>query len=574
MNKNLTVLLIGLATSGLATYAQDNNPPAPAPVDNDKPAEVQPAAPPAVEPPAVPVAPAPAQPAAPAEPQAPAVPVEPQAPSAPQPVVPPTPAPEAVSQPVRADGATVVAARENQATPPAAAPVAAKSDEAVPLIVIDDVPLTDAIRNLARQSNLNFQFDPRVTTSNQPNVSIRFENVSAQEALQAVLDNYSLALAKDPKSKIARVTIKDPKAEDPLVAKIIQLKYSDPSNLVSIVKTTLTPRSSVVADPRTSQLIINTTEKELDGVMKLITTLDSPTKQVLIEAKLIETSKAPSSIKGIDWSGTLEAQRFSFGNNQQVAPVVGLESVNRPLATGWPKVMVDTAKGFNPATAFLDADGVSAVLSFLNKDSDTEVVATPRAVTLDNQTATLSVTHAFPIFQVTPGSANSPAGATVTYTNLGAILSVTPRIAADNNISLKVVPEVSNIDGVDKQVLNGSANTANIYAVRKIETSVMIPSGNTLVMGGLVNDTRNKSYIKVPVLGDLPFVGLAFRHERKTRNKQNLIIFVTPTIVDDGDFQGNTSGRVFLQTRPVESPEPKETAWDSGKPHDWTKPSR
>jgi general secretion pathway protein D len=236
-------------------------------------------------------------------------------------------------------------------------------------------------------------------------------------------------------------------------------------------------------------------------------------------------------------------------------------------------MMVDTAKGFNPATAFLDADGVSAVLSFLNKDTDTEVVATPRAVTLDNQMATLSVTRAFPIFQVTPGSANSPAGATVTYTNLGAILYVTPRIAADNNVSLKVIPEVSNIDGVDRQILNGTANTANIYAIRRIETSVMIPSGSTLVMGGMVNDTRTKSFTKVPILGDIPFVGLAFRKEEKTRNKQNLLIFVTPTIVDDGDYQASTGGRVFLQSRPQESPEPKETAWDSGKPHDWTKPA-
>jgi general secretion pathway protein D len=254
--------------------------------------------------------------------------------------------------------------------------------------------------------------------------------------------------------------------------------------------------------------------------------------------------------------------------------VESLDSDNKPLATAWPKVMIDTAKGFNPSTAFLDADGVTAVLSFLNKDTDTEVVATPRAVTLDNQMAMLSVTRAFPIFQVTPGSANSPAGATVTYTNLGAILYVTPRIAADNNVSLKVIPEVSNIDGVDSQVLNGEANTANIYAIRKIETSVMIPSGNTLVMGGLVNDTRTKSNVKVPVLGDIPGIGLMFRQDSKVRNKQNLLIFVTPTIVEDGDYQANTSGRVFLQSRAMESPEPKETAWDSGKPKDWSKPSR
>ena len=561
MNKKLTVLLIGLATSGLTSFGQDNNPPAPPPADNTKPAETKPAAPPPADPVPAPAAPEPATPGAP--------PVEKPAP----------PVPELASPVVNTDGATVVAARENEAAKPADAKPAdaaggEKKDESVPLIVIDDVPLTDAIRNLARQSNLNFQFDPRVTTSNQPNVSIRFENVSAHEALQAVLDNYSLALVKEPKAKIARITIKDPKAEDPLVAKIVQLKYADGSNLVGLVKTTLSARSTCIADPRTSQLIINTTEKELDGVLNLINTLDTATKQVLIEAKLIETSKSPSTIKGIDWSGTLANQKVSFGNNQQAGPVIANESDNKPLATAWPKLMLDTAKGFNPATAFLDADGVTAVISFLNKDSDTEVVATPRAVTLDNQTATLAVTKAFPILQITPGSANSPAGVSITYTNLGSILYVTPRIAADNNVSMKVVPELSNIDSKDEQIINGQLNTANIYAIRRIETSVMIPSGHTLVMGGLVNDSRNKSYTKVPILGDLPFVGLAFRKESKARIKQNLLIFITPTIVDDGDYQANTAGRVFLQSRASESPEPKETAWDSGKPKDWSKPAR
>src|SRR6185503_15595145 len=170
-------------------------------------------------------------------------------------------------------------------------------------------------------------------------------------------------------------------------------------------------------------------------------------------------------------------------------------SDNKILAgAGIPKLLIDTAKGFNPATAFLDADGVSAVFSFFNKDAETEVVATPRAVTLDNQEASLSITRAFPVFQVTPGSANSPAGATVTYTNLGTILYFTPRIAADNNILLRVIPEVSNIDSVDRQTLNGAVNTANIYAIRRIQASVMIPSGNTLVMGGLINDTKTKTY--------------------------------------------------------------------------------
>jgi type II secretory pathway component GspD/PulD (secretin) len=200
------LIILGLATCGLVSFGQDNNPNPAAP---DKPLDASP-----------PVVIAQADQAAPK---------------------PDEPKPDAAATP---------------ATTPAPG-----AGEVVPLIVIDEVPLTDAIRNLARQSNLNFQFDPKITSSNQPNVSIRFENVTAQEALLAVLENHNLTLVKEPKQKIARITFKDPKAEEPLFTRIIQLKYSDPTNLLAIVKGTLSPRSSVVADPRTSQLIVTTTEK-------------------------------------------------------------------------------------------------------------------------------------------------------------------------------------------------------------------------------------------------------------------------------------------------------------------------
>jgi len=483
------------------------------------------------------------------------------------------------------------AAKPDAPKPDAATPAAPGAGDVVPLIVIDEVPLTDAIRNLARQSNLNFQFDPKITSSNQPNVSIRFENVTAQEALLAVLENHNLALIKEPKSKIARVTFKDPKAEDPLFTRIVQLKYSDPTNLIAIVKGTLSPRSSVLGDSRTSQLIVTTTEKEMDNLMATIERLDTPTKQVLIEAKLVETARAPSSVKGIDWTGTLENQRVTLGNNAlpgipatpAIPPIItpaGAIIPGTPASPGTiggilsdPKLIGSTAgKFFQPQTAFLNADGLSVVLSFLNKDADSEVVATPRAVTLDNQTAHLSVTRAFPVFQITPGSANTPAGGQVTYTNLGTILTVTPRITADNTISMRVVPEVSNIDSVDRQFLNGAVNTANIYAIRRIETQVLIPSGNTLVMGGMINDTKTKNYTKVPLLGDLPGLGWAFRKEGRNRNKSNLLIFITPTIVNDDAFHLTSSGTDFLKTKYADKPEQVEGAWNSGKPIDWTKP--
>ena len=212
------------------------------------------------------------------------------------------------------------------------------------------------------------------------------------------------------------------------------------------------------------------------------------------------------------------------------------------------------------------------MISFFNSDNDTEVVATPRAVTMDNQQATLSVTRAFPIFKITPGSQNSPAGAEITYTNLGTILNVTPHIAANSNISLRVIPEVSDIAAVDRQILNGTENTANIYAIRRMETHVMIPSGNTLVLGGLISDRTANTMNKVPILGDAPGLGHLFRKQSKTRDKSNLIVFITPTIVEDYDFQ--IASTEFLQTKMPARPEPKESFLDTAKPYDWTKPKK
>ncbi|MBI5385044.1 MAG: hypothetical protein HZA90_10200 [Verrucomicrobia bacterium] len=506
------------------------------------------------------------------------------------------PAPALVAEPAAPPAGTNTTAEP--APPPAgtnAAPVSPAA-EIVPLIVIDDVPLLDAVKNLARQAALNFQFDPRVIAmTNQPNVTIRFENVTSEDALSAVLDNYGLALAQDVRTKIYKITIKDPKAKEPLVSRVIQLKYAAPSNIVQIVKSTLSLDSQVLPDSRTSQMVVMTTEKELIGLELLVEKLDTPTKQVLIEAQLWETSKNPQTMKGIDWSGTLESQRISFGNGT----TTGEETITSPGASstvtlpggrtvtttrpssatrnlitdiGSGGLGLNTAMGMHPATAFLNSDGLHAVLSFLNKDSDTELVATPRAVTLDNQLANLNVSRAYPVYKITPGSANSPAGSEITWTNVGVILQVTPRISANSNIALHVIPEVSDIAAIDRQVINGQTYTANIYGIRKVETHVMIPSGATLVMGGLLNDRSFKGFTKVPVLGDLPGVGLLFRKEEKKRDKNNLMIFVTPTIIEDGDFQSNKGSGFLKAAFKPENSEKPWGPWDSGKPKDWTVP--
>jgi type II secretory pathway component GspD/PulD (secretin) len=412
-------------------------------------------------------------------------------------------------------------------------------------------------------------------------VSIRLENVTAQNVLEAVLNNNNLRLEKDPKTKISRISIKDPAAADPLLTKIYQLKYAYPSNLVAVIKPAMADaRSQVIPDTRTSQLIVRATEKDFIEVDTLIEKLDTATRQVLIETRLVETTRNPSSVKGINWAGTFEAQNFGLGNNREDTPAS--TSIDDLLTKpGTANLLVDTAKGFNPHTAFLNADGLRAVLSWFNRDNQSELLSTPRTVTLDNQPAVLNVSQAFPIFKVTAGGTQSGPTVDITYTNIGTILTVTPRISANDTVSLRLVPEVSALDGKDEQSVpagNSSALvSANRYSIRRFETQVLIPSGSTLVMGGLVRDDIRNTQTKVPVLGDLPGLGYAFRSKSKTRDKRNLIVFVTPTIVTDEDFQIVPRSDYLKKKPDPDKPDSDKGPFtnpilDSAEPHDWSKP--
>jgi general secretion pathway protein D len=491
------------------------------------------------------------------------------------------------------------------------------------LIQFQDVPITTAIENLARQAGINYLIDPKIGYGQpdqngqikaEPTLSIRWENVTAEQALMALLDNYNLQLASDRKTQIARITTKDPTAPPPLMTRVVQLKFASTSNMVDSIQASFTDkRSKVLPDVRTSQLVVVATENEQEALDALINELDKPTRQVLIETKLVQISSNPSTKKGVDWSGTLAAQNVSFGNGQIIAdpskshtdvtfpgtpsttgatPGGGYSSGGTPSSSQQTALSIlqgaggmnwNTISGFTPAIGFLNADGAHAVLSFLNAAYDAQIVSTPRIVTLDNQAATIEVTRGFPIISLNGGTQNSSGSSSVTYSNVGTILQVTPRISANDYIWLKVIPVVSSHFGdVIVTVAGGGGNSSSSYAVpifdyRRIDSQVMIPNGNTLVMGGLVQDNPTASYSKVPLLGDIPGLGWAFRSENKTMIKDNLIIFMTPTIIKNTDFQQASSAPSnYLQSKPgvMKNRMNPSTVWDGAEPRgDWSNPA-
>jgi len=486
-----------------------------------------------------------------------------------------------------------------------------------------EVPLVTAIQMLARLAKLNVLIDPRVKSGGIRQVGTNvieyppvatntvalstYGGVSPRQTLDAVLNNYGLILITDPKTSFGQVTFKDPTAKEPVYTYVIPLRYGNPTNVQSLVQITF-PQARVQSDSRTAQLVLLSTQREYEAITNLVASLDTPTKQVLIEARFLETFTNPKSLKGIDWTDTLQAQRFTMGNGllsggssrstttrspgdpvsvtrpdgttQMITPgssTTTSRSETRNTTLDSSIVSLASSGGFTPNVAFLNAQGVNAVLSFLNSESDSRILATPRAVTLDNQETRLEVTTAIPIFNNSDaiGQAGTQISSTKPeYTNVGTILIVTPRITG-TNVAMKVKPEISKVvpdHPSGRKIINGKVNEADVFASSRIETQVLIPTGNTLVMGGLISDTTQKAYTKVPFLGDIPGLGYAFRKESKAREKANLMIFLTPTIIEDTAFQPYQTQ--FLGTKMPEHEDSMPAYYDRGKPANTIKKDR
>src|ERR1035437_5106109 len=514
--------------------------------------------------------------------------------------------------------ATVILEAATNGVPVAGSPApAAEAGIGIPVIKFSDAALTVAIESLARRAGINYMLDPKIgfgqpDASGQvrvaPTLSIQWENIPAENALLALLDNYNLQLTRGKKTGIDRITLKDPLALPPLITRVIQLQYAGPSNIISSVQSALIDkRSKVVPDIRTSQLVVVATENELAGVEELLKQLDLPTKQVLIEAKILETTVNPKTVKGIDWTSTLSRQNITFGNGITSGTVTKSDKTTttlpgtpvtttttlpggreitttttprstslttlgstRDLSTllGSGGVSYNTLSGFSPQTAFLNADGLNVALSFLNTSADTKVISEPRMVTLDNQKATIEVGTMQPIVNVTASTVQVAGGSSISYSNLTVSLDVTPRITANDFVEMRVLQSILRLGPPVVSMVGNQQNSVDSFFTRRIETAVLIPSGNTLVMGGLISDESQNANIKVPLLGDIPILGLAFRKDTKERNRQNLIIFITPTIVQDTDFQPTHTK--FLQSTGKQVAREEWSAWYSGKPHDWS----
>ncbi|CAI3143238.1 Type IV pilus biogenesis and competence protein PilQ [Acinetobacter oleivorans] len=404
----------------------------------------------------------------------------------------------------------------------------------------------------------------------QGNITLRLKDVPWDQALDIILKTKNLdkrrngnviwiapvaelIKAEDDEAKALAQTIK----LAPIQTDYIRLNYAKAADVLKLIEDTrdskgavanrtansdalaleslLSSRGSAVADTRTNTLIINDTAQNIDKIRKMVDLIDVQVKQVMVEARIVRASTSFTKELGVKWG--ILSQGITNNNNLLVGgSETTLWNLKNPDSNG--KYTIERPDNLNVDLGVTSA-GASSIafslismsdfmldleLSALQADGYGEVISTPKVMTTDKQTAKVATGQQVP-YQT---AVTSGTGTTATTSFKDALLSldVTPSITPDGKIQMKL--DISK-DSVAGEAPNGEL----ILNKNNINTNVLVNNGETVILGGVFEQTTSNSQTKVPFFGDIPVLGHLFRKDVKSDDKQELLIFVTPRIVND-----------------------------------------
>jgi type IV pilus assembly protein PilQ len=417
----------------------------------------------------------------------------------------------------------------------------------------DDVG--QVLRLLARQAKINMVVSEAVAGT----VTMRLEDVTALQAISIIVKAKGLFL--DKSENVYYIKTGAERTAEPTESDSYQFAYARAKDVAVLIAPQMSSKEAAQVDERTNTLFFRETRANIDAVRKVLAQLDKPTKQVMIEARLVEVTANPKQAYGINWGGVLgganNPQTLKFAGSDPATvgttttttnPVTGAQEIIQvPGLPPVAKVSNGKLQGndffFDKALnkigsqfAILSAPQMSLTIQALNEDSDAEFLANPRIVTADNMQAKIEIIRNQPVPQLNFNEQT----ATAVFggfqdKKFGNTLVVKPSVNKDNFVTLAVKPEISNKVGDQSFGIPGGAGgtvLSPIIDTRSLESNVLIKSGDTLAIGGLLQDEVVKSRTKVPVAGDIPILGYLFQSRVNQRVKRNLLVFVTPTIID------------------------------------------
>jgi general secretion pathway protein D len=295
------------------------------------------------------------------------------------------------------------------------------------------------------------------------------------------------------------------------------------------------------AEPETNALIITAPPKVMRAIMEIVDKIDIRRAQVLVEAVIVEVNADKTSDLGVNWAawsnGSSGTQIPLGGFIEPVggSSLVDLASTASSIASGTAPTSTSSLTGTTLGIGKISANGINfaAMVRAISGDASTNIVATPSAITLDNQEAELKVAQEVPFIT---GSYSTATGTSTSSTvnpfetvqrqEVGTILKVTPQIAAEgDSVVLKISVESSSVAATSVSTVDITTNK------RTVSTNVLIEDGGIVVLGGLISDTTTRSEQRVPLLGSIPFIGMLFKTRDYSRTRNNLMIFIRPKIL-------------------------------------------
>lgn len=418
-----------------------------------------------------------------------------------------------------------------------------------------EADIRDVLRVFARKAQINIVPSQKV----QGTVTVKLTDVPWEKALQLILSQNNFVLQKD-EDGIYKVFTQDEIGAVPLETKVYTLSYIKASDAKKIITPLLTQdRGKIEADETGNKIIVSDVPGKLADIEAVILKLDSRIRQVSIEVRVFERTGGIEKNIGIKWdalknykvSATSLKDNFKktetknqkytdwkrTDSTQTLTPVRGdLESEQKTtsifgdIELAEPNRLLQTE---TIRTAILSMDDFSLTLSAYLSDSNTQLISNPKIATVDNRTAEIKVVRQIPIPQY---SYNDQTGSyeisSFEFKEVGIKMNVTPQINQDEYITLEIKPSVTTQYDDKTFVISGGSIDIPIIDERSAETKVIVRSGETLVIGGLVASDETKIVKKVPLLGDIPIVQVLFRHKSTVTAKKDLIFFITPTLVD------------------------------------------
>ncbi|MCH8020882.1 hypothetical protein IH785_13600 [candidate division KSB1 bacterium] len=347
---------------------------------------------------------------------------------------------------------------------------------------------------------------------------MNLQNITPRDAFSVILQTNNLAykaMAGNVWFVASSKTI-----GDRTIVKNVACKYADAGEMVQILSRIVNDVGAVIADQRTNMLIIKGTPEAIRRMEKLIEELDRPTKQVYIQAEIVEVSATDDKEFGVEWLWK-NANFRSFQG--KVGSDFGLKF--NPANAGENSESSETVPvpfptGSGLGIGILNTD-VEAVLHALAETNNVNLLSRPRVVTMDNQEAVIEVGDQIPFKKLNQFGVTS-----FEFKDATVQLVVKPHIIDSEFILLEVAPKADFQNGF-------TPDGTPIISTRKASTKVKVRSGQTIVIGGLIRDSLIKNQKKVPILGDIPLLGWLFKSTKSTKVKTELIIFITPFILED-----------------------------------------